>query len=138
MKLVKWVPALAATLVLAACSTATDASKAADNASLEAQKSQQEPRRKPIHGERTINYTCLNNVKVSATYTFVEGRPKKVDLKIGKKVFKDLPLDSDSTEGIVFQSKKYVWNINRTGAMLTERGKGSDNILAKLCDVVKK
>lgn len=149
MKLVKWIPTLAAVLVLAACSNTGDvAAKGADaaakteaaatNAASEAKEAGQAAEntaKKPLTGNKSFTYTCLNKVKVSANYSFEEGKPKKVDLKVGKKVIKGLAYDMGSPERVSFKSDKYVWDLSQAGGMLTERGKGSDNILAKECGV---
>lgn len=171
MKLVKFVPAIAATLVLAACSTASDVasstagavsnaagavtetvsnagaavvntvSGAADSTQA-AVKTQVE---KISTTSKSVAYKCLNKVKVSATYAFEGDKPKAVNLQLGKKVITGLLYDASNQDQPTFKSDKYVWNLDndfyqdiyKSGAMLTEDGKDSDMILAKLCEVDK-
>lgn len=171
MKLVKFVPAIAATLVLAACSTANDVASSSVSAvsntagavtesasnvgvavvnSVSGTAEVTQASVKTSVGKinttsKSVAYKCLNKVKVSATYAFEGDKPKAVNLQLGKKVITGLLYDASNQDQPTFKSDKYVWNLDndfyqdiyKSGAMLTEDGKDSDMILAKLCEVDK-
>ncbi|AHG77120.1 hypothetical protein [Mannheimia varigena] len=169
MKLVKFVPALAATLVLAACSNANNqpapqptvdpVTKAADQATQQVNEIAGNAARgaaavkveKATDGSKSIVYRCQSGKLVTANYVFQGDDARAVNLVLqnGKKTQKipTLARDDANQDFTSFKSDNYIWNVstgftlaNATGettGMLTKLGKGSDEILAKLCDVDK-
>lgn len=171
MKLVKFIPAIAATLVLSACSSAE---KVADTAAVvnetavstvETVTSSAEKAVETVNAvanpgavkntsvktssqklnteAKSVAYQCLNKVKVSATYAFDGETPKAVNLLVGKKAINGLVFDIADKDSVTFKNAKYEWSLDnsfytdmhKAGAMLTQKGKTTDQILAKLCDV---
>lgn len=168
MKLVKFVPALAATLVLAACSnnnqtapqpTVDPVTKAAETATQQVNDIASNAARaagavkveKATDASKSIVYRCQSGKRVTANYVFQGDDARAVNLVLqnGKKTQKipTLARDDANQDFTSFKSDNYIWNIstgftlaNATGettGMLTKLGKGSDEILAKLCDVDK-
>lgn len=166
MKLVKFAPALAATLVLAACSNESvtantqnthEAVKEAANKATQ----QVNDIASTAHGtaavkvesatdsSKSIVYRCQSGKRVTANYVFQGEEAKAVNLVLtsGNKS-QDIPTltrDAENKDFTLFKSDKYMWNVdtgftlsdtNKTG-MLTQIGTSSDEILAKLCDVDK-
>lgn len=164
MKLVKFVPALAAMLVLAACSneSVTSNTQATQTAVKEAATQAVEQMNdiantalgtaavkveKATDGSKSIVYRCQSGKRVTANYVFQGEEAKAVNLvvKSGTKLQKIPTLTRVTTtpDFTSFKSGNYVWNLdsgftlsdtNKSG-MLTKTGKKSDEILAKLCDV---
>lgn len=168
MKLVKFAPALAATLVLAACSNQQAATtQPAQNAVTQAAETATQQVKdvastahgtaavkveKATDGSKSIVYRCLSGKRVTATYAFQGDEAKAVNLvlKEGRKSQKipTLTRDAANQDFASFVSDKYIWNVDsgfklanatkETTGMLTQKGKDSDEILAKLCDVDRK
>lgn len=170
MKLVKFVPALAATLVLAACSNNSQevvqvqakqdaVVQATENATQQVQNVASTANgtaavkvEKVTDGSKVIAYRCLSGKRVSATYAFQGDEAKAVNLVLteGRKSQKipTLTRDAANQDFASFVSDKYIWNVDssftlanatkETTGMLTQKGKDSDDILAKLCDVDSK
>lgn len=170
MKLVKFVPALAATLVLAACSNANNqpapqptvdpVAKVADQAAQQVNEIAGNTARgaaavkveKATDSSKSIVYRCLSGKRVTATYAFQGDEAKAVNLvlKDGRKSQKipTLTRNAENKDFTSFVSDEYIWNVDtgfnlanatkETTGMLTQKGKDSDDILAKLCDVDKK
>lgn len=171
MKLVKFAPAIAATLVLAACSTAnqvatatTDAVKATGNAvagaataTTDAVKGAATATKDAVKGAmtsaqpefETAGYFCQVQGKkkvVSATYTFVNGKPEMATIKLdGKVVGHEMKFDPKYQDGTRFVEGKKVWSLgtdnnftkasvaNTVPVMFTSNNK----ILAKHCEIAK-
>lgn len=167
MKLVKFVPALAATLVLSACSNnqapsqpvqdvvtqaAETAAKQVENVASTGHGTAAVKVEKATDGSKSVVYRCQSGKRVTATYAFQGEEPKAVNLvlKEGRKSHKipTLTRDAENQDFTSFKSDNYIWNVStgftlsnanaETTGMLTKLGKGSDEILAKLCDVDKK
>lgn len=154
MKLVKFVPALLAASVLAACSTANEAASNAAEAVTEsaanvvnsAEQALQTSVEKVATTSKSVAYQCLNKVKVSATYAFEGDKPRAVNLQVGKQLIKGLAYDSSNKDQATFKSDKYRWNldnefyqdITKAGGMLTQVDGEVHPILAKLCEVDKR
>ncbi|QIM65932.1 hypothetical protein A4G16_00315 [Mannheimia granulomatis] len=166
MKLVKFVPALAATLVLAACSNAGNQQPAQPKENPVAQAAEKAAQQvndiagtahgtgavkveKATDGAKSIVYRCQNGKQVSATYAFQGEEAKAVNLVLtnGKKSQKieTLTRDTASQDFPVFKSDKYNWSLesgfslssNNQSGMLVKYGDKTDKILAKLCNVNK-
>lgn len=167
MKLVKFVPALAATLVLAACSNqATTTQPTQDPVAQATETATQQVKdvagtghgtaavkvEKATDSSKSIVYRCLSGKRVTATCAFQGDEAKAVNLvlKEGRKSQKipTLTRDAQNQDFTSFVSDKYIWNVDtgfnlanatkETTGMLTKKGKDSDDILAKLCDVDSK
>lgn len=135
MKLVKFVPALVATLVLAACSsTSTEEAVAAAKAK-EAQAFEQATARaneqaanmaKSIDGKAAVNveklatenksasYRCQSGKNLMATYAFENNVARAVNVRLGdgKNAITATLLRDDSNKDFTsFQSDKYIWNV---------------------------
>lgn len=132
MKLVKLLPAVAAAIVLSACSTASkagdammngmesagtavvDGAKAAGNAVANgAEKVKDTMIGKSTY---TVAYTCSASGKkqpVTATYAFEGNDPQTATVKLSKKVLaKNLKVDSQYQDGVQFTDGKNVWNLS--------------------------
>ncbi|HGO5854032.1 TPA: hypothetical protein ACK3JH_000892 [Mannheimia haemolytica] len=167
MKLVKFVPALAATLVLAACSNASNqpapqpaqdaVAKAAEQATQQVNEiAGNAPRatgavavEKATDGKKSIVYRCQSGKRVTANYVFQGEEAKAVNLLVqnGKKTQKipTLTRDVKNQDSTSFKADKYSWDLdtgfslssNDQSGMLTKYGAKTDTIVAKLCDVDK-
>ncbi|MFA9487667.1 MULTISPECIES: hypothetical protein [unclassified Mannheimia] len=167
MKLVKFVPALAATVVLAACSNANNqpapqptvdpVAKAADQAAQQVNEIAGNAVRgagavkveKATDGSKSIVYRCQSGKLVTANYVFQGEEPKAVNIVLqnGKKTQKipTLAIDPSDKDSTVFKSKKYSWELEsgfnlastEKSGMLFKHEAKVSNILAKTCDVDK-
>ncbi|HDL5698867.1 TPA: hypothetical protein PXE99_000657 [Mannheimia haemolytica] len=167
MKLVKFVPALAATVVLAACSNANNqpapqptvdpVAKAANQATQQVNEiTSNAPRatgavavEKATDGSKSIVYRCQSGKLVTANYVFQGEQAKAVNIALqnGKKVQKlpTLTRDDSRADFTTFKAGKYVWELDsgftlsssNQSGMLVKSGAKSDTILAKMCDVDK-
>ncbi|HGO5855730.1 TPA: hypothetical protein ACK3JJ_000334 [Mannheimia haemolytica] len=167
MKLVKFVPALAATLVLAACSNANTQSapqQAQDAVTKAAEQATQQvneiagnaPRasgavkvEKATDSAKSIVYRCQSGKRVTANYVFQGEEAKAVNLLVqsGGKTQKipTLTRDASNQDSTSFKTDKYSWDLdtgftlssNGQSGMLTKYGAKTDTIVAKLCDVDK-
>lgn len=163
MKLVKFVPALAATLVLAACSNANTQSapqQAQDAVTKAAEQATQQvneiagnaPRASgavATDGAKSIVYRCQSGKRVTANYVFQGEEAKAVNLLVqsGGKTQKipTLTRDASNQDSTSFKTDKYSWDLdtgftlssNGQSGMLTKYGAKTDTIVAKLCDVDK-
>ncbi|KMK51976.1 hypothetical protein RO21_03300 [[Actinobacillus] muris] len=164
MKLMKFAPALAAALVLSACSTASDVvssttnavSKTADAVSSGVSQAATTVKDGVSDAVKTVTdkfdtttksvvYHCQNNTLVTATYGFEGEKAKSVNLTLGKKVIKGLMVDDKAPNPVTFESKTHRWNTDETfslatfdkssSVMLTKLGKQTDQILAKNCRI---
>ncbi|WP_386689918.1 MULTISPECIES: ACP-like domain-containing protein [unclassified Lonepinella] len=142
MKLVKFIPAICATVVLAACSSApSEQEMAAAQAEKEAQVMEQAMNTadaqatemaKNIDGtaqvkvqkvptvNKSVVYRCQSGKVVTATYAFENNDPRAVSVRLGKgqKALKvSLARDDNSKDTVSFVSDKYEWNVD-TGLTL--------------------
>lgn len=167
MKLVKFVPALAATLVLAACSntnnqpapqpTVDPVAKVADQATQQvneiagnvARGSAAVKVEKATDGSKSIVYRCQRGKLVTANYVFQGEDAKAVNIVLqhGKKKHQipTLTREEARADFTTFKAGKYVWELdsgftlssNEQSGRLLKDGAKSDTILAKSCDVDK-
>ena len=157
MKLVKFVPAIAATFVLAACST-----QQKETAPTVVPKAQETVMNTPA-GEvtkvekalmtqnKSVVYSCQKGGTVTATYAFHNGEVKGANIRVGKKNeltgFTVDAEDSKKTEETVFASGDYVWAVENgltfdsaeksNAIMLYKKGQMADEILVKNCKINK-
>ncbi|MDD0823945.1 hypothetical protein PTQ27_05635 [Mannheimia sp. AT1] len=166
MKLVKFTPALAAMVVLAACSNnqttthtpstqeavkevATQATQQVNDIASTAHGTAAVKVESATDSSKAIVYRCQSGKRVTANYVFQGEEAKAVNLVLtsGAKSqeIPTLTRDTSNADFTLFKSDKYMWNVdtgftlsdtNKTG-MLTQMGTSSDEILAKLCDVDK-
>ncbi|MDH2925435.1 hypothetical protein EV693_11431 [Nicoletella semolina] len=159
MKLIKFLPTFAAA-VLAACSSdqsvleqAAQATKTAANQVTQVadmvtgQGAVQVE--KLTNRSKSVVYSCQNHKTVTASYAFQDDQVKAVNLVVGKGkkavTIPALTRDEANQDFTSFTSNEYVWNVengftfdnatSKVGGMLTKKGKDSDEILAKLCDI---
>lgn len=166
MKLVKFAPAIAAALVLAACSTAdkvataaTDAVKATGNAvagaataTTDAVKGAATATKDAVKGAmaspelQTAGYFCDVHGKrkvVSATYAFLNGKADSVTLTIDGKVVGDLKFDEKYEDGSRFVAGNRVWSLdsgfaqNTVSKTVPVQYRSNDKIVAKNCEIAK-
>ncbi|WP_301098825.1 hypothetical protein [Otariodibacter sp.] len=151
MKLVKFLPAVTAALVLAACSdvgnmatktgnmvksgvdgatsAVSDAASATGNAVKSGAKSVSntvtEAKDMITTRNKSVVYSCQNNTTVTATYAFQDNLPKGAKLLLNKNtLLTDFTLDendSKKTDTTTFVSGKYVWSVE---AGLTQQNIG--------------
>lgn len=153
MKLVKFVPALAATLVLAACSNANNqvvpqptvdpVAKVADQAiqqvndiagnvthGVAAVKVE-----KATDSSKSIVYRCQSGKWVTANYVFQGEGAKAVNILLqnGQKIQKipTLTRDVANKDFTSFKSDRYIWNVS-TGFMLSNATDETTGMLTKL------
>ena len=130
MKLVKLLPAMAAAVVLAACSSAkTEAPAAAP----------------VVKSEKTVVYACAKK-NVKAVYQFEDQKAVSAKLTMGKVTIGDLV--RTDREDPTFESDAYRWSLDSGFAldnatktvpvMLTQKGEKEDKIVAKSCKVLAK
>ncbi|MCK3658723.1 hypothetical protein A4G18_08370 [Pasteurellaceae bacterium Pebbles2] len=137
MKLVKFVPAMIAAVVLSACTANQAAQEAAAEAkAMEAQAIEQAAMKaeaqatemaKNIDGKaqitveklkttnKSVAYRCQSGKTVTATYAFEgnDARAVNVRLGTGKKALKASLLRDDNNKDFVsFTSDQYVWNVD--------------------------
>ena len=133
MKFVKVFSAMATVAILAACSNATAnvESKAAGAM--------------PTITDKTVVYSC-NKKTVTAVYQFEGQEPTGAMVMVGNKVIaKDFARDTAQKDFTAFTSGNYVWNVDRALTLdnfdsvvpvnLLQKGKKSDKIIVKNCDV---
>ena len=133
MKFVKVFSAMATVAILAACSNATAnvESKAAGAM--------------PTITDKTVVYSC-NKKTVTAVYQFEGQEPTGSMVMVGNKVIaKDFARDASQKDFTAFTSGNYVWNVDSGLTLdkfdsvvpvnLLQKGKKSDKIIVKNCDV---
>ncbi|WGE32865.1 hypothetical protein NYR60_04480 [Actinobacillus genomosp. 2] len=164
MKAIKLVSALSLATILAACSTASDVASnvtegvsnvasATTNAVKEGATAVSNGvsntvttvKNKLTASSKTVVYQCQNNKAVVATYNFEGEKATGLTLTVNDVAVKDLMRDDNNKDFTSFASKTHVWNVdnnfalktfNKTEAgMLFKKGKNSDEILAKNCEV---
>ena len=99
----------------------------------------------PTVTDKTVVYTC-NKKTVTAVYQFENQEPTAAMVMVGDKVIaKDFTRDAAQKDFTSFTSGKYVWNVD-SGLTLDKfdsvvpvnlllKGKNSDKIIVKNCDV---
>lgn len=157
MKLVKFAPALAAALVLSACSTASDVVSNTTDAVVGGVSQAATSVKDGVSGAvktvtdkfdtttKSVVYLCGDNKLVTASYLFEGGKAKNVNITFGKEVIKNLKVNEKAPNPVTFESKSYRWNADAdfsletfdksSSVMLTKLGKKSDQILAKYCKI---
>ncbi|OOF64926.1 hypothetical protein [Rodentibacter sp. Ppn85] len=164
MKLMKFAPALAAALVLSACSTASDVVSSTTNAVskttdavVDGVSQAATTVKDGVSGAvktvtdkfdtttKSVVYLCQNNTLVTATYGFEGEKAKSVNLTVGKKIIKGLAVNEKAPNPVTFESKTHRWNADEAfslktfdkseSVMLTQLGKKTDTILAKNCRI---
>lgn len=152
MKLVKFVPAIAATLVLAACSTAgsvvssaTDAVSNAASAVGNTVSSAASAVKDTAAGvvtktqdvlptkSKSVVYACQNNTKVTATYAFHNEEVKGANLKVGKTALNGFVVNpelSKKIDSIAFTSGAYSFVVEN-GLTLSNAEKVTAVMLTK-------
>ena len=137
MKFVKVFSAMATVAILAACSNATAnvESKAAGAM--------------PTITDKTVVYSC-NKKTVTAVYQFEGQEPTGAMVMVGnnKVIAKDFARDASQKDFTAFTSGNYVWNVDSGLTLdkfdsvvpvnLLQKGKKSDKIIVKNCDVNSK
>lgn len=100
---------------------------------------------------KTVAYVCDASGQkqpVSATYLFDGEKVKSATITLGKKVLaKNLPVDTQYTDGTQFADSKNVWNLSENltpnnaktvvPVMFTAKGAATDSIVARNCEIVK-
>lgn len=167
MKLVKFLPSLAAVAVLAACSQTSQtvqqpqlsgveqanqtATQQADKVAQVAGGQSAVSVEKVTNRTKSVVYQCLNKTMLTANYAFEGDSVKAVNLALGSgKNVKTIPTlirDENNHDFVTFVSDKYLWSVengfnfenatSKTGGNLTEKGSEADIILAKLCNINK-
>ena len=131
MKFVKVLSAVATVAILSACSSAT--------AKLEGK----EPALTVT--DKTVVYSCNKKI-VTAVYQFEGQEPTGAMVMVGNKVIaKDFARDTAQKDFTAFTSGNYVWNVDSGLTLdkfdsvvpvnLLQKGKKSDKIIVKNCDV---
>ena len=131
MKFVKVLSAVATVAILSACSNTT--AKMEDKG--------------PTLSitDKTVVYSC-NKKTVTAVYQFEGQEPTGAMVMVGNKVIaKDFARDTDQKDFTAFTSGNYVWNVDSGLTLdkfdsvvpvnLLQKGKKSDKIVVKNCDV---
>lgn len=131
MKFVKVLSAVATVAILSACSNAT--AKMEDKG--------------PALSitDKTVVYSC-NKKTVTAVYQFEGQEPTGAMVMVGNKVIaKDFARDASQKDFTAFTSGNYVWNVDSGLTLdkfdsvvpvnLLQKGKKSDKIIVKNCDV---
>lgn len=145
MKLIKFVPALAAALVLSACSQTTKMAESAANTMSAAANAITEAVVPATKTERVVAYTC-NKKPVIVTYSFVGKDAVGATVMLGKKPVQEvLKRDTKNHDFTSFISENYIWNADMgltldtadktEGVMLFKKGQKVDEILAKNCSI---
>ena len=131
MKFVKVLSAVATVAILSACSSAT------------AKMEGKEPALTVT--DKTVVYSC-NKKTVTAVYQFEGQEPTGAMVMVGNKVIaKDFARDASQKDFTAFTSGNYVWNVDSGLTLdkfdsvvpvnLLQKGKKSDKIIVKNCDV---
>ena len=132
MNLTKILPTFAAVVVLSAC--AKDAPEMTKSSAQMA-----EMQTLPTITDKTVVYSC-NKQMVTAVYQFENQEPVSAMVSVGDGI-----IENDFTS---FVSGDYVWNVDSGLTLdkfdsvvpvnLIQKGKSSDNIIVKNCDVIVK
>ena len=133
MKFVKVFSAMATVAILAACSNATANVESKATGAM------------PTITDKTVVYSC-NKKTVTAVYQFEGQEPTGAMVMVGNKVIaKDFARDAAQKDFTAFTSGNYVWNVDSGLTLdkfdsvvpvnLLQKGKKSDKIIVKNCDV---
>ena len=133
MKFVKVLSAVAAVAILSACSNAT------------AKMEQKTAGAMASITDKTVVYSCNKKI-VTAVYQFEGQEPTGAMVMVGNKVIaKDFARDASQKDFTAFTSGNYVWNVDSGLTLdkfdsvvpvnLLQKGKKSDKIIVKNCDV---
>ena len=133
MKFVKVLSAVATVAILSACSNAT------------AKMEEKAVGAMPSITDKTVVYSC-NKKTVTAVYQFEGKEPTSAMVMVGNKVIaKDFARDASQKDFTAFTSGNYVWNVDSGLTLdkfdsvvpvnLLQKGKKSDKIIVKNCDV---
>lgn len=133
MKFVKVLSAVATVAILSACSNAT------------AKMEEKAVGAMPSITDKTVVYSC-NKKTVTAVYQFEGQEPTSAMVMVGNKVIaKDFARDASQKDFTAFTSGNYVWNVDSGLTLdkfdsvvpvnLLQKGKKSDKIIVKNCDV---
>lgn len=140
MKFTKVLPAFAAAIALSACANeAPQMDKAPEQVAAAMTQAL------PTITDKTVVYSC-NNKTVTAVYQFENQEPTGAMVSVGNKVIaKDFARDKSQTDFTSFTSGNYVWNVDSGLTLdkfdsvvpvnLIQKGKNSDKIIVKNCDV---
>lgn len=138
MNLTKILPAFAAVVVLSAC--AKDAPEMTKSSAQIA-----EMQTLPTITDKTVVYSC-NKQTVTAVYQFENQEPVAAMVSVGDGIIaKDFTRDKSQNDFTSFVSGDYVWNVDSGLTLdkfdsvvpvnLIQKGKSSDNIIVKNCDI---
>ena len=133
MKFVKVLSAVATVAILSACSNAT------------AKMEEKAVGAMPSITDKTVVYSC-NKKTVTSVYQFEGQEPTGAMVMVGNKVIaKDFARDASQKDFTAFTSGNYVWNVDSGLTLdkfdsvvpvnLLQKGKKSDKIIVKNCDV---
>ena len=137
MNFTKVLPAFAAAVALSAC--------AKDAPIMENASTQMAAQTASTITDKTVVYSC-NKKTVTVVYQFENQEPTGAMVMVGDKVIaKDFTRDAAQKDFTSFTSGKYVWNVD-SGLTLDKfdsvvpvnlllKGKNSDKIIVKNCDV---
>ena len=127
MKLVKLLPAMAASLVLAACASPKPAPAPV------------------VKSEKTVVYSCSKKT-VKAVYQFEDQKAVSANVALGKLSTGDLA--RTDREDPTFESDDYRWSLDSgfnldnaektVAVMLTKKGEKTDKIVVKNCKILAK
>ncbi|HHF6602218.1 TPA: hypothetical protein ACPP6V_001578 [Haemophilus influenzae] len=141
MNLTKILPTFAAVVVLSAC--AKDAPEMTKSSAQSAQMAEMQTL--PTITDKTVVYSC-NKQTVTAVYQFENQEPVAAMVSVGDGIIaKDFTRDKSQNDFTSFVSGDYVWNVDSGLTLdkfdsvvpvnLIQKGKSSDNIIVKNCDV---
>ena len=99
----------------------------------------------PTVTDKTVVYSC-NKKTVTAVYQFENQEPTGAMVSIGNKIIaKNFTRDKSQSDFTSFTSGKYVWNVDSGLTLdtfdsvfpvnLVQKGKNSDQIIIKNCDI---
>ena len=140
MNFTKVLPAFAAAVVLSAC--------AKDAPVMEKASDQMSAQTASTITDKTVVYSC-NKKTVTAVYQFENQEPVAAMVSLGNKIIaKDFARDKSQNDFTSFTSGDYVWNVDSGLTLdkfdsvvpvnLIQKGKTSDKIIIKNCDVNEK
>lgn len=148
MKLVKMIPAVAATLIIAACSNADANSTNVAKTASDAMKNVSAAVKSSMPTFETAAYFCDVSGKkkqvVSATYAFVDGKIDTATITINRKVVgQEMKLDPSYQDGTKFVEGNKVWSLESGFTQATASKvipimfTDNNRILARNCEIAK-
>ena len=137
MNFTKVLPAFVAAVALSAC--------AKDASIMEKASTQMAAQTASTITDKTVVYSC-NKKTVTAVYQFENQEPVAAMVSLGNKIIaKDFARDKSQNDFTSFTSGDYVWNVDSGLTLdkfdsvvpvnLIQKGKTSDKIIIKNCDV---